>query len=106
MFDVPKHLGARELAVVDLFLTAIDAMGGIRAGHQHGLGRWFTTGNLITAYLSLAAAQPLPRTGDPVQYWTTLVRAGELLAAAPDPDPRIKYALTQCRTNATRATST
>ncbi|MFE6054082.1 hypothetical protein ACFQ6N_25295 [Kitasatospora sp. NPDC056446] len=106
VFDVPKRLDARELAVIDLFLTAIDAMGGIRAGHQHGLGRWFTTGNLITAYLSLVAAHPLPRTGDPVQYWTTLVQVGELLAAAPHPDTRIKYALTRCRTNATRATTT
>ncbi|MER7668045.1 hypothetical protein ABTY61_06210 [Kitasatospora sp. NPDC096128] len=105
VFDVPKQLDARELAVIDLFLTAIDAMGGIRAGHQHGLGRWFVTGNLTTAYLSFVAAQPVPCTGDPVQYWTTLVQAGELLLATPRPDTRIKYALTQCRTNATRATS-
>ncbi|MFI6157014.1 hypothetical protein ACIBCA_30515 [Kitasatospora sp. NPDC051170] len=59
IFDIPKQLDDRELAIVDLFLIAIDAMGGIRAGHQHGLERWFTTGNLTTAYLSLTAASPL-----------------------------------------------
>ncbi|MFJ9842184.1 hypothetical protein ACIRYZ_17220 [Kitasatospora sp. NPDC101155] len=105
VFDVPKQLDARDLTIVDLFLTAIDAMGGIRAGHQHGLARWFTTGNLTAAYLSLAAAHPLPRTGDPTRYWTTLVTAGELLTAAPTPDPRIKPALTHCRTRAAQATT-
>ncbi|MEU1288118.1 hypothetical protein [Kitasatospora sp. NPDC005856] len=72
-------------------------MGGIRPGHQHGLTRWFTT-----AYLSLAAARPLPRTGDPTLYWTTLVTAGELLTTASNPDPRLAYALTHCHTQATR----
>ncbi|MFF2078031.1 hypothetical protein ACFVXG_25145 [Kitasatospora sp. NPDC058162] len=100
VFDIPKSLTAAELAIVDLFLTAVDAMGGIRAGHQHGLARWFTTGNLTAAYLSLAAAHPLPATGDPATYWSTLVEAGELLAAEPAPDPRIKPALTHCRTQA------
>jgi hypothetical protein len=104
VFDVPKTLDARDLAIIELFLAAIDAMGGIRAGHQHGLARWFTTGNLTAAYLSLAAAQPLPRTGAPAHYWTALVTAGELLSAAPTPDPRIKPALTHCRTRAARAT--
>ncbi|KJS51517.1 hypothetical protein VM98_36745, partial [Streptomyces rubellomurinus subsp. indigoferus] len=37
VFDGPKRLTPHELAVVDLFLTAFDALGGIRAGHQHGL---------------------------------------------------------------------
>ncbi|MFF2143173.1 hypothetical protein [Kitasatospora sp. NPDC058190] len=87
VFDVPKNLDARDLAIVELFLIAIDAMGGIRAGHQHGLARWFTTGNLTAAYRSLAAAHPLPRTGDPAHYWTTLVTAGELLSATPTPTP-------------------
>ncbi|MFJ9840057.1 hypothetical protein ACIRYZ_06235 [Kitasatospora sp. NPDC101155] len=105
VFDVPKTLDARDQTIVDLFLTAIDAMGGIRAGHQHGLARWFTTGNLTAAYLSLAAAHPLPRTGNPAHYWTTLVTAGELLSTAPTPDPRIKPALTHCRTHATEATT-
>ncbi|MFI6151515.1 hypothetical protein ACIBCA_02325 [Kitasatospora sp. NPDC051170] len=105
-FDVPKPLDDRELAIVDLFLTAIDAMGGIRAGHQHGLARWFTTGNLTTAYLSLTAARPLARTGDPSRYWTTLVAAGELLLAQPSPDSRIRYAFEQCRIRAARATAT
>ncbi|MBD0670923.1 hypothetical protein [Streptomyces sp. CBMA156] len=100
VFDVPKSLTDTGLAVVDLFLTAIGAMGGIRAGHRHGLQRWFTTGNLTTAYLSLAAARPLPRTGNPAQYWTTLVTAGELLATTPSPDRRIIYALVHCRTQA------
>ncbi|MET8543059.1 hypothetical protein ABZW03_20760 [Kitasatospora sp. NPDC004799] len=100
VFDVPVPLDATGLAVVDHFLTAVDAMGGIRPGHQHGLQRWFTTGNLTAAYLSLAAAQPLPRTGDPARYWTALTAAGELLAAGPAPDARIKYALTHCRTQA------
>ncbi|MFF2144010.1 hypothetical protein [Kitasatospora sp. NPDC058190] len=104
VFDIPKSLTPTELAVVDLFLNAIDAMGGIRAGHQHGLARWFTTGNLTAAYLSLAAAHPLPRTGNPTAYWTTLVTAGELLSATPTPDPRIKPALTHCRTQATHTT--
>ncbi|MFJ9697064.1 hypothetical protein [Kitasatospora sp. NPDC101183] len=103
IFDIPKRLDARDRAVVDLFLAAIDAHGGIRAGHQHGLARWFTTGNLTTAYLSLTASQPLPRTGDPTRYWTTLVTAGELLLATPSPDPRLTYALTRCRLNSTRA---
>ncbi|MFF7991632.1 hypothetical protein ACFZDG_17790 [Kitasatospora xanthocidica] len=103
VFDVPKPLTPTELAVVDLFLTAVDAVGGIRPGHQHGLTRWFTTGNLTTAYLSLTAAQPMPRTGDPTLYWTTLVTAGELLTTAPDPDTRLKHALHRCRTNATHA---
>lgn len=102
VFDVPKSLTATELAIVDLFLTAVDAMGGIRAGHQHGLARWFTTGNLTAAYLSLAAARPLPATGDPAAYWSTLVEAGELLGAEPAPDPRVKPALTHCRTQAAR----
>ncbi|MFJ2861799.1 hypothetical protein [Kitasatospora sp. NPDC087314] len=100
VFDVPKELDPRDLAIVDLFLAAIDALGGIRAGHQHGLARWFTTGNLTVAYLSLAATQPRPTTGDPTHYWTALVTAGELLATAPSPDPRIKSALTHCRTQA------
>ncbi|MFI6156954.1 hypothetical protein ACIBCA_30200 [Kitasatospora sp. NPDC051170] len=104
IFEVPKQLDDRETAIVELFLAAIDAMGGIRAGHQHGLARWFTTGNLTTAYLSLTAARPLARTGDPTRYWATLIRAGELLLTQPSPDPRLTYALTQCRLNATRAT--
>ncbi|MGW3230463.1 hypothetical protein [Kitasatospora sp. NPDC001095] len=98
VFDIPKPLTPTELAVVDLFLVAIDAIGGIRPGHQHGLTRWFTTGNLTAAYLSLAATHPLPRTGDPTTYWTTLTTAGELLTTTPNPDPRIRYALTHCRT--------
>ncbi|MFJ7247955.1 hypothetical protein ACIQWA_25470 [Kitasatospora sp. NPDC098652] len=100
VFDIPKPLTATELAVVEHFLAAIDAMGGIRAGHQHGLARWFTTGNLTAAYLSLAATRPLPSTGDPARYWTTLVTAGELLTAEPAPDPRIRTALTHCRSRA------
>ncbi|WP_033334562.1 hypothetical protein, partial [Streptomyces novaecaesareae] len=39
VFDVPKPLTPTERAVVDLFLTAVDAMGGIRPGHRHGLDR-------------------------------------------------------------------
>ncbi|MEU3569252.1 hypothetical protein AB0E96_12625 [Kitasatospora sp. NPDC036755] len=100
VFDVPKSLTEAELAVVDLFLTAMDAMGGIRPGHRHGLQRWFTTGNLTAAYLSLAFARPLPRTGDPATYWTALTTAGELLTATPNPDTRIRHALTHCRTEA------
>ncbi|MEU8925451.1 hypothetical protein AB0D10_31725 [Kitasatospora sp. NPDC048545] len=105
VFDVPATLTDTDRAVIDLFLVAIDAMGGIRAGHRHGLDRWFTTGNLTTAYLSLAAAHPMPRTGNPARYWTTLVTAGELLAAAPTPDSRITYALAHCRTQATTHTT-
>ncbi|MFF4921728.1 hypothetical protein ACFY4B_14175 [Kitasatospora sp. NPDC001261] len=101
VFDVPKSLTDTELAVVEHFLVAIDAMGGIRPGHHHGLQRWFTTGNLISAYLSLAAAHPLPRTGDPALYWTTLVTAGELLVTTLPSDRRITYALTRCRARAT-----
>ncbi|MGA5821552.1 hypothetical protein ACPC54_27235 [Kitasatospora sp. NPDC094028] len=103
VFDVPKQLDAHELAVIDLFLTAIDALGGIRAGHQHGLARWFTTGNLTAAYLSLAATRPRPATGDPDRYWTTLIQAGELLTTTPNPDVRLRNALARCRTHATRA---
>ncbi|MFE4974326.1 hypothetical protein ACFRAR_19725 [Kitasatospora sp. NPDC056651] len=102
VFDVPKQLTPTERTVVAHFLTAIDAMGGIRPGHQHGLQRWFTTGNLTAAYLSLAATHPLPRTGNPTTYWTTLVQVGELLTTTPNPDPRIRYALTHCRTQTTR----
>ncbi|MFF2542659.1 hypothetical protein ACFVUY_08845 [Kitasatospora sp. NPDC058063] len=98
VFDVPASLTDTELTVVDHFLVAIDAMGGIRPGHHHGLHRWFTTGNLTAAYLSLAAARPLPRTGNPTTYWTALVTAGELLTTTPNPDTRLKYALTHCRT--------
>ncbi|MFE6053210.1 hypothetical protein ACFQ6N_20820 [Kitasatospora sp. NPDC056446] len=104
VFDVPKPLTPTELAVVAQFLTAVDAMGGIRPGHRHGLDRWFTTGNLTAAYLSLVAAQPMPRTGDPAAYWTALVSAGELLATTPNPDTRIKFALTRCRTHAAKHT--
>ncbi|MFD5467850.1 hypothetical protein ACFWIQ_34320 [Kitasatospora sp. NPDC127059] len=103
VFDVPKTPTATDLSVIEHFLTAIDALGGIRAGHRHGLGRWFTTGNLTAAYLSLAAARPLPTTGDPARYWSALVEAGELLAAAPAPDPRITYALAVCRARVPRA---
>ncbi|MEU6969971.1 hypothetical protein AB0A71_19945 [Kitasatospora aureofaciens] len=106
VFDVPKPLDGRELAIVDLFLAAIDAMGSIRAGHQHGLGRWFTTGNLTAAYLSLAAARPLARTGDPARYWTTLVQAGKLLLARPSPDSRLGHALERCRVHLARTTAT
>ncbi|MEV7774580.1 hypothetical protein [Kitasatospora sp. NPDC086791] len=108
VFDVPVDLTPTGRAVVAHFLTAVDAMGGIRPGHQHGLDRWFTTGNLTTAYLSLAAAHPVPRTGDPATYWTALVTAGELLATTPSPDSRIKYALAHCRAQAaaTQATRT
>ncbi|RGD61808.1 hypothetical protein DR950_32325 [Kitasatospora xanthocidica] len=105
VFDIPKSLTDTELAVVDLFLTAVDAMGGIRPGHRHGLQRWFTTGNLTAAYLSLAAARPMPRTGSPVLYWATLVTAGELLTTTPSPDTRIKYALVRCRERAERITA-
>ncbi|MFJ2578959.1 hypothetical protein [Kitasatospora aureofaciens] len=100
MFDVPKSLDAHDLAVVDQFLAAIDAMGGIRAGHQHGLTRWFVTGNPTAAFLSLAATQPRPGTGDPTHYWTALITAGELLASRTPPDPRIKPALDRCRERA------
>ncbi|MEU9045525.1 MULTISPECIES: hypothetical protein [unclassified Kitasatospora] len=103
VFDIPVTLTDTDRALIDLFLVAIDAMGGIRPGHQHGLDRWFTTGNLTTAYLSLAAAHPMPRTGDPTTYWTTLIAAGELLAAAPSPDFRIKLALVHCRKQARKA---
>ncbi|MFJ6622070.1 hypothetical protein ACIQOW_31385 [Kitasatospora sp. NPDC091335] len=102
VFDVPKSLTPTELAVVAHFLTAVDAHGSLRPGHHHGLTRWFTTGNLTTAYLSLAAAQPLPRTGDPTRYWTALTTAGELLATA-NPDARIRYALAHCRARAAGA---
>ncbi|SOB81704.1 hypothetical protein [Streptomyces sp. 1331.2] len=105
VFDVPKPLTPTELAVIDLFLTAVDAMGGIRPGHQHGLHRWFTTGNLTTAYLSLTAARPMPRTGNPTLYWTTLIQAGELLTTTPNPDTRLTYALHRCRTHATQTAS-
>ncbi|MFJ9695748.1 hypothetical protein [Kitasatospora sp. NPDC101183] len=101
VFDVPTQLDDRELAIIDLLTTAITTHGGIRAGHQHGLTRWFTTGNLTTAYLSLTTTHP--NSGDPNRYWTTLVTADELLLAQPSPDPRLAYALTQCRLNATRA---
>ncbi|MEE1785365.1 hypothetical protein PUR71_20980 [Streptomyces sp. SP17BM10] len=100
VFDVPRPLDARDLAVVDQFLLAIDALGAIRAGHQHGLSRWFVTGNLTAAYLSLAATHPRPGIGDAAHYWSALVTAGELLAAAPTPDPRIKPALARCRARA------
>ncbi|WP_158836014.1 hypothetical protein, partial [Streptomyces sp. NRRL S-350] len=40
VFDVPAPLDARDQAVIGHILTAIDAMGGIRPGHQHGLTRW------------------------------------------------------------------
>ncbi|MBD0671923.1 hypothetical protein [Streptomyces sp. CBMA156] len=99
VFDVPKSLTDTELAIVELLLTAIEAHGSLRPGHHHGLNRWFTTGNLTTAYLSLTTTHPLPRTGNPARYWTTLVTAGELLTTT-NPDPRIKYALTHCRTRA------
>ncbi|MFE4516260.1 hypothetical protein ACFRMQ_18930 [Kitasatospora sp. NPDC056783] len=102
VFDVPKRLTPTERTVVAHFLTAMDAMGGIRPGHQHGLQRWFTTGNLTAAYFSLVSTTPLPRTGDPATYWTALTTAGELLTATPSPDPRIRYALTHCRTQAAR----
>ncbi|MGW3229798.1 hypothetical protein [Kitasatospora sp. NPDC001095] len=102
VFDIPKSLTDTELAVVEHFLTAVDAMGGIRPGHRHGLNRWFTTGNLTAAYLSLTATHPLPRTGDPARYWSTLTTAGELLATTLPSDRRIRYALTHCRTRTTR----
>ncbi|MGW7444700.1 hypothetical protein [Kitasatospora sp. NPDC054795] len=101
VFDVPKQLTDTERAVVAHFLTAVDAIGGIRPGHRHGLQRWFTTGNLAAAYLSLASTAPLPRTGDPAAYWTALVMVGELLTTT-SPDPRVRYALTRCRTQAAR----
>ncbi|MFJ2865478.1 hypothetical protein [Kitasatospora sp. NPDC087314] len=104
VFDVPKTLDDRDLAIVDQFLAAIDALGSIRAGHQHGLARWFVTGNLTAAFLSLAATRPRPTTGDPAHYWTALVTAGELLAASPAPDARIKPALAHCRDRAKAAT--
>ncbi|MFF7991550.1 hypothetical protein ACFZDG_17365 [Kitasatospora xanthocidica] len=104
VFDIPATLTPTERAVIDLFLIAIDAHGSIRPGHQHGLDRWFTTGNLTTAYLSLTAARPLPRTGDPTTYWTTLTTAGELLTTT-TPDTRIKLALTHCRTQAATHTT-
>ncbi|MGW1177243.1 hypothetical protein ACWD4P_26460 [Kitasatospora sp. NPDC002543] len=102
VFDIPKSLTDTELTIVDLLLTAIDALGGIRPGHHHGLQRWFTTGNLTAAYLSLTTTHPLPRTGDPTTYWTTLTTVGELLTTTAPSDRRITYALTRCRTLATR----
>ncbi|MFJ6382272.1 hypothetical protein ACIQI7_20000 [Kitasatospora sp. NPDC092039] len=104
VFDIPATLTPTQTTVVNLLLTAVDAMGGIRPGHHHGLSRWFTTGNLTAAYLSLAATHPLPRTGDPATYWTTLTTAGELLTAT-DPDPRLKNALTHCRTRTQEPTA-
>ncbi|MEU8513725.1 hypothetical protein AB0C76_19350 [Kitasatospora sp. NPDC048722] len=100
VFDVPKPLDARDLAVVDQFLLAVNALGTLRAGHQHGLTRWFVTGNLTAAYLSLAATQPRPGIGDAAHYWSALVTAGELLASQTPPDPRIKPALARCRAHA------
>ncbi|MBD0671299.1 hypothetical protein [Streptomyces sp. CBMA156] len=98
IFDIPKSLTDTELTIVEHLLTAIDAHGSLRPGHHHGLQRWITTGNLTTAYLSLTTTHPLPRTGNPTTYWTTLTTAGELLTTTPNPDARIKYALTHCRT--------
>ncbi|MFE7634089.1 hypothetical protein ACFU7Z_08715 [Kitasatospora sp. NPDC057518] len=102
VFDIPKSLTDTELAIVDHLLTAIDAHGSLRPGHHHGLQRWFTTGNLTTAYLSLTTTHPHPRTGNPTLYWTTLTTAGELLTTTPHSDTRIKYALTHCRTQTTK----
>ncbi|MFE7593016.1 hypothetical protein ACFU6K_26770 [Kitasatospora sp. NPDC057512] len=99
VFDIPKSLTDTELAVVEHLLTAINAHGSLRPGHRHGLQRWFTTGNLTTAYLSLTATHPL--TGNPARYWETLTTAGELLATTLPSDRRITYALTHCRTRAT-----
>ncbi|MER7753141.1 hypothetical protein [Kitasatospora sp. NPDC097643] len=101
VFDVPKTLDARDLVIVDHFLSAIDALGGIRAGHQHGLARWFVTGNLTAAYLSLAATHPRPGTGDPDHYWAALIAAGELLSSSAPSDTRIRSALARCRDHAT-----
>ncbi|MFJ9610873.1 hypothetical protein ACIRS1_31485 [Kitasatospora sp. NPDC101176] len=70
VFDVPATLTETDRAVIDLFLIAIDAVGGIRHGHRHGLDRWFTTGDLTAAHLSLAATRSLTRTGHPARYWT------------------------------------
>ncbi|MFJ9697019.1 hypothetical protein [Kitasatospora sp. NPDC101183] len=103
VFDIPKQLDDREQAIADLLTTAITTHNAIRAGHHHALTRWITTGNLTTAYLSLTTTHPT--TPDPKRYWTTLVTAGELLLAQPSPDPRLTYALTQCRLNATRSTA-
>ncbi|KJS58954.1 hypothetical protein, partial [Streptomyces rubellomurinus] len=58
------------------------------------------------AYLSLTATKPLPTTGNPTRYWTTLIQAGELLTTAPNPDIRLRNALTRCRDHATRTTTT
>ncbi|WP_316520654.1 hypothetical protein [Kitasatospora brasiliensis] len=102
VFDIPKNLTPTEITVINLLTTAMNAIGGLRPGHQHGLQRWFTTGKLTTAYLSLTNTHPLPRTGNPTLYWTTLTTAGELLTTTPNPDTRIRYALTHCRTQATQ----
>ncbi|MFE4974380.1 hypothetical protein ACFRAR_20015 [Kitasatospora sp. NPDC056651] len=102
VFDVPATLTPTQHTVIALLTTAVNAHGNLRPGHHHGLQRWFTTGNLTTAYLSLATTNPLPRTDDPTLYWTTLTTAGELLTTTPNPDPRLTYALTHCRTQATR----
>ncbi|MFD0403555.1 hypothetical protein ACFV84_38040 [Kitasatospora sp. NPDC059811] len=102
IFDIPATLTPTQRTVIDHLLTAVNAHGDIRPGHHHGLNRWFTTGNLTTAYLSLITTPPLPRTGDPTAYWTTLTTAGELLTTT-NPDPRLKCALTHCRTQATQA---
>ncbi|MFE7594196.1 hypothetical protein ACFU6K_32810 [Kitasatospora sp. NPDC057512] len=102
VFDIPKSLTDTELAVVDQLLAAVDAHGSLRPGHHHGLQRWFTTGNLTTAYLSLTTTRPMPRTGDPARYWTALTTAGELLTTTHHSETRIKYALAHCRSQATR----
>ncbi|MGW2873214.1 hypothetical protein [Kitasatospora sp. NPDC001225] len=107
VFDIPKSLTDTELTIVDHLLTAVDAHGSLRPGHHHGLTRWFTTGNLTTAYLSLTTTHPMPRTGNPTLYWTTLTTAGELLTTTHHSETRIKYALAHCRARAaTRNTRT
>ncbi|MFB7948869.1 hypothetical protein ACFC6L_28595 [Kitasatospora phosalacinea] len=79
VFDVPKQLDERESMIAEHLHAAWAAQGGLGSGHAANLSRRFVKGELPAAFRSLARFGPRPGRGRPVEFWTAMVTAGELL---------------------------
>ncbi|MGW3326456.1 hypothetical protein [Streptomyces virginiae] len=79
VFDVPVQLDERELVIAEHLRTAWAATGGLGSGHAISLSRRFVTGELSLAFRTLARFGTRRGSGRPVEFWTAMVAAGELL---------------------------
>jgi hypothetical protein len=101
VFDVRRPLDAHGEEIRRFLEAAISAMGDLRSGHALGLSRRLVTGQLTSAFLSLARVGPRPHRGSAAEYWAALVAAGELLDPGDSEGGRnVEEALDDCRRHA------